>query len=125
MTLPEAILLTVQIWAGFGGLVALAFLTVGIDRVDEDARGAYVFRPLLIPGILLVWPLVLWRWYVSESDREKWRNRYNPPRKSHLIIGVILPVAIVAIFAVTLAQRQVWPGNIAPQQMHAAEGADQ
>ncbi|MDU8943756.1 hypothetical protein [Ovoidimarina sediminis] len=48
-------------WLILGAVVAAVFLLFGIDRVDEDARGAYAFRPLLVPGVLLIWPLVLWR----------------------------------------------------------------
>ncbi|MFP5076172.1 hypothetical protein ACLE20_02590 [Rhizobium sp. YIM 134829] len=54
--------LVLILWAIPGVLVALAFLSFGIDQVDHAAAGAYMFRPLLLPGILLLWPLVLWRW---------------------------------------------------------------
>ena len=47
-----------------GAAVAAAFLFLGIDRIDPAARGAYAFRPLLLPGLMLLWPLVLWRWRV-------------------------------------------------------------
>jgi hypothetical protein len=55
-------------YAALGAVVALAFLTVGIERVDPAARGAYAFRPLLLPGVILLWPLVLWRWWRLERD---------------------------------------------------------
>jgi hypothetical protein len=45
-----------------GALVALAFLAVGIERIMPAARGAYAFRPLLLPGLVLLWPVVVWRW---------------------------------------------------------------
>ncbi|GAB2184417.1 hypothetical protein [Roseibium sp. LAB1] len=56
-----------------GGLVAALFLVIGIDRVEPSARGSHVFRPLLIPGICLIWPLVLYRWYVLEKLGETGR----------------------------------------------------
>lgn len=49
-----------------GGVVAALFLVVGLDRIDPSARGTYAFRPLLIPGICLLWPLVNYRWLVLE-----------------------------------------------------------
>jgi hypothetical protein len=52
-----------------GAVVALAFLFVGLDRVDPAARGAYAFRPLLVPGLVLLCPLVLWRWLALERRR--------------------------------------------------------
>lgn len=53
-----------------GAVVAAAFLVVGIDRVEPSARSSYVFRPLLIPGICLIWPLVLYRWIRLEKHGE-------------------------------------------------------
>ncbi len=52
-----------------GALLAVAFLLFGIDRVDPSARGAYAFRPLLIPGLVLLWPLVAARWIALERRR--------------------------------------------------------
>ncbi len=58
---------TVIYWLAFayaccGGAVAVAFLIFGLDRIDPAARGAYTFRPLLVPGVVLLWPLVLVLW---------------------------------------------------------------
>lgn len=54
------------LWAygGIGLAVAAAFLLIGFDRIDPAARGAYAVRPLLLPGLVLLWPLVIWRWRV-------------------------------------------------------------
>lgn len=51
-----------MLWSGIGLIVALAFLSYGFDTVDPGAHGAYAVRPLLIPGLVLLWPLVIWRW---------------------------------------------------------------
>lgn len=51
---------TVYGWIGLA--VAVLFLTLGVARVDPAARGAYAFRPLLLPGAALLWPYVLRRW---------------------------------------------------------------
>jgi len=51
-------------WLGIGVLVGVAFLFLGIDNVDDSARGAYAFRPLLLPGLVLLWPFVVLRWYL-------------------------------------------------------------
>ena len=48
--------------------VAAVFLLFGIDRVDPSSHGSYAFRPLLIPGICLLWPLVLYRWLQLEKQ---------------------------------------------------------
>jgi len=58
MNEAEAILYGLGVWSTVGAIVALVFLLIGIDRFDEDARGAYIFRPLLVPGVVIIWPLV-------------------------------------------------------------------
>jgi hypothetical protein len=55
---------------GIAGLVvAAAFLTFGVGRIDPAARWTYGFRPLLIPGVVLLWPFVLARWAARERAR--------------------------------------------------------
>jgi hypothetical protein len=106
-------------WLYLGAATAAIFLTVGIDRVDEDARGAYIFRPLLIPGILLLWPLVLWRWYRLESGRDDWESRHLPRRSAHAKLWLVIGVLIPLIFVTGLALRQSGPEDIAPQRLAA------
>jgi len=50
-------------------VVAVAFVLVGIDRIDAAARGAYLVRPLLLPGLTLLWPIVVVRWIVLERQK--------------------------------------------------------
>lgn len=48
---------------GLGLVFGLAFVTLGIGRVDPAARGAGLgFRLLVLPGVALLWPLLAWRW---------------------------------------------------------------
>lgn len=51
-------------WLAVGAVLGMAFLLFGIERVDPAARGAHAMRPLLLPGLALLWPLVAWRWWV-------------------------------------------------------------
>lgn len=121
MDQAELILLIVKIWGGIGALVAIPFLTFGMDRLDEDAQEAYVFRPLLVPGILLIWPLVLWRWYILADGKDEWSKRYRPRRTTHQWFAFIMPIAIIVIIFAGLSVRQSWPADIAPVQL--TEGA--
>jgi hypothetical protein len=59
----------VGIYAVLGAVFAAVFLLWGIDRIDPSAAGAYAFRPLLIPGTVLLWPLVAARWTSLERRR--------------------------------------------------------
>ncbi|KIC49176.1 hypothetical protein [Tateyamaria sp. ANG-S1] len=123
MDVAAALVMAMQTWGMIGALVAALFLTVGIDRIDEDARGAYIFRPLLIPGVLLIWPLVLWRWWQIETERAAWADRYRPVRASYGMAVILMSVGIIAIAIAGLSVRQTWPADIAPVQL--SEGASQ
>jgi len=59
----------VVIWGWIGLGVAAAFLLFGIERIDPSAERSYAFRPLLIPGLIVLWPLVLLRWYSLERGK--------------------------------------------------------
>ncbi|MEP3279744.1 MAG: hypothetical protein ABJN26_06970 [Stappiaceae bacterium] len=66
METAETLILLTQIYAVIGMIIAIPFLLFGIDRVEPSARGTYAFRPLLIPGVILIWPLVIHRWIMLE-----------------------------------------------------------
>lgn len=119
MSEAEAILMGLRIWGSIGALVAAVFLTIGMDRVDEDAQGAYFFRPLLIPGVLVIWPLVLWRWHIYETQTEVLERRYAPPRRSHFAVGMIMPAGIALIILTGLNVRQTWPADVEPVLLSA------
>ncbi|AXI46676.1 hypothetical protein C1J03_11980 [Sulfitobacter sp. SK012] len=125
MNQAELIVLVVKLWAGAGVLVAIPFLIFGMDRLDEDARGAYVFRPLLVPGIVLIWPAVVWRWYVLGSGKDTWPVKYRPRRHNHQWFALAMPIAIVAILVMGLSARQIWPVDIAPVQLSPAAEVSQ
>ncbi len=61
--MAAAIVQCVTIYGVAGLIVGVAFLFLGIDRIDPAARGAYAFRPMLLPGLMLLWPVVAWRWW--------------------------------------------------------------
>lgn len=59
-------------WYGWAGLaVAAVFLTLGVGRVDDSARGAYAARIVLIPGVIVLWPVVLVRWAQLELRKRR------------------------------------------------------
>ena len=58
----DPIAAALMLWGCIGLAVAAAFLLYGFDKVDPGAHDAYFVRPLLLPGIVLLWPLVVWRW---------------------------------------------------------------
>jgi hypothetical protein len=68
MSIAPVLVSAAEIYGAVGLAVAALFLVFGLERIDPAARGAYAFRPLLVPGIVLLWPLVLWRWRALARD---------------------------------------------------------
>jgi hypothetical protein len=59
------------IYGAIGFLFALAFLTFGIGRIDPAARGTGLgFRLVILPGVVVLWPLLLARWIGSRTQAE-------------------------------------------------------
>jgi hypothetical protein len=67
--MAAAIVEGVTIYLAIGIVLGVAFLFVGIGRVDPAARGAFAFRPLLLPGLTLLWPFVAVRWWSLARER--------------------------------------------------------
>lgn len=58
----------IVLYAAVGGCMALAFVTMGIDRVLAPASFTLGARLLLLPGAAVLWPYVLLRWLKASSD---------------------------------------------------------
>ena len=108
-----------SLWLYAGAAVAVLFLLYGIGRVDESARGSFSFRPLLVPGILLLWPLVLWRWWKLESGWDPSGVHYRAVRRAHGWAWLVLGVAIPALLISAMLYCQHWPSGSAPVQLEA------
>lgn len=62
MAIAEFIILLVEWYLYAGIAVALAFVIYGVDKIDEAAHGSFLFRVLIVPGLVGLWPLVLVMW---------------------------------------------------------------
>jgi hypothetical protein len=109
-----ALVTLAEVWAVVGLAVAAVFLLWGIDRIDPAAHGAIAFRPLLVPGIVLLWPLVLWRWRALSRAPETAGRHDRPAQPSvHRRIWLALAVVLPAILLVAAAIRQEGPRDTA------------
>lgn len=95
-----------QVYLGLGAVTALIFLVIGIDRIDENARGVWVFRPFLIPGILLIWPLVLLRWAQLERPGPEGQGRFRPPLTWQPRLALAMAIAVPLIITGAMVLRQ-------------------
>ena len=58
-------------------MFALAFLAVGIRRLDPAAEGSgYGFRALIFPGAVALWPMLALRW-ARGASRPAERNAHR------------------------------------------------
>lgn len=62
MATAEFIIMLVEWYLYAGIAIAVAFLVWGVDKIDEAARGTFLFRVLVLPGLIGLWPLVLVMW---------------------------------------------------------------
>jgi hypothetical protein len=108
-----AIILAVQAYGALGALVAAWFLLWRIEQVDPMARGAYAFRPLLVPGILLLWPLVFWR--ATHAPALPQREFRTAHRRIWIGLAILLPLLVLG----SLALRQNGPTEARPERLAA------
>jgi hypothetical protein len=60
----ELLLMSVAVYVSLGLIFASAFVTVGVGRIDPAARGsAALFRLLIVPGTVALWPVLARRWW--------------------------------------------------------------
>ena len=70
MTEAVWVLWVVQGWLSIGLIVGIPFVLFGVGRVDPDTKGSWTFRPLILPGVAALWPLVLLWWIRGRSWAE-------------------------------------------------------
>ncbi|MEM8712302.1 MAG: hypothetical protein AAGG01_15230 [Planctomycetota bacterium] len=81
-------LLHIALWGAgayvaLGALFSIPFVLIGAGRIDPDAReGTWGFRALILPGAVLLWPLLAKRWAQAGPDGSVPRER--TPHKSRL-----------------------------------------
>src|SRR5712692_10230645 len=98
-SIPQALYVATIAYAVVGLLVAVAFLLFALDRIDPTAPGSVAFRPLLVPGLALLWPYVLLRWRRGEPHAAPVAPQHRQ-RAAHarvwLALAAILPVILLA-----------------------------
>jgi hypothetical protein len=61
-----------------GVAFALAFVTVGVKRIDSQAIGSSIgFRVLIFSGSVAFWPLLFRRWISAKGEPPEERNPHT------------------------------------------------
>ena len=64
----QAIIGTLAGYLGLGLAFALIFVMRGVAAIDPAARGMpRLARLLIAPGVIALWPLLLWKWFKQKS----------------------------------------------------------
>jgi hypothetical protein len=63
MLIVTVIFSLVAIYLAAGLVFAIPFVTKGVTQIDEGAAGSkWGFRVIIIPGVMVFWPLLLRKW---------------------------------------------------------------
>ena len=61
-----------------GFVFAIPFAFVGVGKIDPHAaHGTWVFRLLIMPGTILLWPLLARRWFKGVHEPPEERNAHR------------------------------------------------
>ena len=108
----NVIIPAIELYGGVGAVVAAWFLLWRIEQIDPMARGAYAFRPLLVPGLVMLWPLVLWR---ARAPAPPARDFTAAHRRIWIALALLLPIIILG----SLTLRQNGPTEAPPVRLSA------
>lgn len=114
--MARAIILLAQAYGALGAAIAAWFLLWEIDRRDPMARGSWAFRPLLIPGMVLLWPLVLWRLRAPATPSTTMGRHFRAGHaRAWGVLAVLLPILVLGALAI----RQNGPTEAPPVRLSA------
>jgi len=66
------------LYALLGIVFSIAFVSVGVKRIDAQTVGTGIaFRLLIFPGSVAFWPLLLRRWIAGKSEPREERNPHR------------------------------------------------
>ncbi len=100
-----------------GLVVAVLFLVWGIEAVDAGTHGSYAFRVLLVPGLILLWPLVILRWAQLMQPLEPRSVRTHMQR--HVTTWIVLTLLIPFILVAAAIERRAPLPNPSSERLSA------
>ena len=66
------------LYGAIGTIFAIAFVLMGVKRIDPQALGTgWGFRLLIFPGSVAFWPLLLKRWALGPHEAPAGRNPHR------------------------------------------------
>jgi hypothetical protein len=66
--IAQGLLIAISAYLGLGVGFAFPFVTIGLVHLDSAAAGMpWTARILLLPGAILLWPVLLTKWLKAEQ----------------------------------------------------------
>jgi hypothetical protein len=76
--IAELLLILMSIYLVCGLVFAAPFVLVSVGKIDPHAaHGTWAFRLLIIPGTILLWPLLACRWFKGVHQPPEERNAHR------------------------------------------------
>ena len=123
----EIVLLLAAAYLALGGVFAVVFLTKGLRQLDHATHDAgKVFRLLITPGIVALWPWLVVKWRRAASGGSFAGSAEVPvspraQRRVHSLLVKLLVVLVPLVFAVCLYFRaKEIPGSQLPRPPRSA-----
>lgn len=113
-----------QVWIWIGLAVAAVLVLWGAGAADGNAREAWAFRLLLIPGAVLLWPLVAWRLAARLRGGAPGAEAHRPPRRAQDLAALALALFVPLALGTAVVIRQDGPRHAAPVLLEAPAGAE-
>lgn len=64
--IAQLILVLVLMYLVCGFIFVIPFITKGIEKVDEGAKGTgWGFKLIIAPGVIVLWPVLLKKWMIA------------------------------------------------------------
>ncbi len=71
-TIVNIALTIISIYLVLGFFFAVTFITRGITKTDEAAKGSgWGFRIIILPGVVALWPLLLKKWLKIYKQKQQ------------------------------------------------------
>lgn len=115
--IPSILVALCEAYLLAGLVVAVLFLVWGIEAVDAGTHGSYAFRVLLVPGLILLWPLVILRWAQLMQPLEPRSVRTHMQR--HVTTWIVLTLLIPFILVAAAIERRAPLPNPSSERLSA------
>ncbi len=82
----QVLVFAATLYGIIGVIFTIIFLIFGIEESDSAAKGTSpLFKSLLIPGIIIFWPLFAIRWIIGVRNPPQERNAHRIAAKTYNI----------------------------------------